>query len=107
MVDQYNLSGLLRYENGVMQIDGIPYTEVCSQESSPTVCFSLDRVLSNINLVGQGLKGLKHSIHYAIKASYCERLVTAIKKQGIGAEVISEYEWLLAKKPGSQQIKLS
>lgn len=100
MLNQYNFSGFLEYKNGILHIDGIPYTEICSQQPSPTVCTSLDRMRSNVGIIEEGFKKIEHSIHYALKASYCEPLVTAIKNQGVGAEVISEYEWLLAKKAG-------
>jgi diaminopimelate decarboxylase len=81
-------------------MDGVPYTQMISSQSSPTVCISLDRVKSNLDLLADGLKGIRHGIHYAIKASYFKLLVMAIRKHGTGIEVISEYEWRLARLAG-------
>ncbi|MGK2848535.1 MAG: hypothetical protein ACSLEX_00450, partial [Minisyncoccota bacterium] len=96
----YNLSGFLEYQEGILCVDGVPYSEILLDQYSPTVCVSLDRAKSNVRFLQAGLVSVDHSIHYAIKASYLKPLVMAIQKQGAGAEVISEYEWKLALKAG-------
>lgn len=96
----YNLSGFLEYQEGILCVDGVPYSEILSDQYSPTICVSLDRAKSNVRFLQTRLVSVDHSIHYAIKASYLKPLVMAIQKQGAGAEVISEYEWNLALKAG-------
>jgi|CXWL01.1.fsa_nt_gi diaminopimelate decarboxylase len=96
---EYNFKEFLNYKDCILHIDGIPYTQVLELQS-PTVCISLSRVKENIDIVKNELRDVKHSLHYALKASYFKPLVLAIREHGIGVEVISEYEWKLAMKAG-------
>lgn len=100
MLHQYNITEYIKYINGILHVNGIPYTEIISQESSPTICVSLDRVKSNINLFRGTLEKTNGEVFYAIKACYDKRVVGAVLDTSVGAEVISEYEWLLAVKAG-------
>jgi len=92
MFHQYNTTEYIDYINGVLHVNGIPYTEIISQESSPTICVSLDRVKSNISLFQGNLKKTNGGMFYALKACYDKRVVGAVLDTGVGAEVISEYE---------------
>ncbi|MEA2007474.1 MAG: hypothetical protein U9O20_04970 [Patescibacteria group bacterium] len=100
MLNQYNVTGYVEYVNGILCVNDIPYTEIISERSSPTICTSLDRVKSNIVTIKKNLETVNCDIYYAIKASYEKRVVETILDTNIGVEVISEYEWLLAKKAG-------
>ncbi len=100
MFRQYNITGYISYVNGVLCVNGIPYTKIISKDSSPTICVSLDRVRSNINIFQNNIQKTKGKVFYAIKACYDRRIVDTVLGTGIGAEVISEYEWLLAIRAG-------
>ncbi len=100
MLKQYNVTEYIEYISGLLCVNGIPYTEIISEQSSPTICTSLDRVKSNIDTFKKYVGISNCDVYYALKANYNKKVVNTVLSANIGAEVISEYEWLLAKKQG-------
>lgn len=94
----YNISSFLNYKNNKLCIGGIYYDELIKKSQTPLVCISLDRVKDNINILKREFDDLniKYRIHYAVKASYFKPVLSLMKKEKIGAEVISENELKIA-----------
>lgn len=94
----YNISSFLNYKNNSLYINDICYNELIKKRQTPLVCISLDRVKDNLDILKREFDSLdiKYKIHYAIKASYFKPLLSLMKKEKIGVEVISENEWKMA-----------
>lgn len=94
---------IIKIKNGEKYIAEIPINEITKKYNSPIMIFN-ERRLKSLSTYLKNTFNKYYSntdIHYAIKACYTPRVLEIFLKNGINIEVMSEFEYKLAKKVGA------
>lgn len=94
--------GPFRVEGGEVWIEGFSCREIVKPLGTPLLVYSSARLLDNIAEVvaAAHASSCPIRIHFALKACYLVGVVSLFQKAGLNVEVISEYEYLLARRIG-------
>ncbi len=94
--------GPLRLHKGHLWIEALPYDDLVSGSGTPILVYSSARLRDNIRqaLAAADASGYPTRIHFALKACYLIGVVTLMKEAGLGVEVMSGFEYALARKIG-------
>lgn len=94
--------GPFRVEGGEVWIEGFSCREIVKPLGTPLLVYSSARLLDNIAAVvaAAHASSCPIRIHFALKACYLIGVVSLFQKAGLNVEVISEYEYLLARRIG-------
>ncbi len=94
--------GPLRLEGREVWIEALPYQEIVKQLGTPLLVYSSARLRDNI----VGAIAAAHAcpfpirMHFALKACYLIGVVSLVREAGLNVEVMSEFEYLLAREIG-------
>ncbi|HUX99900.1 MAG TPA: hypothetical protein VMV49_10120 [Candidatus Deferrimicrobium sp.] len=78
-------------------IDGTPASEIIKKNGTPLYIFLEQRIRENCQkILALSKKYFKSYIYYSYKANYLDTICKIIAEEGLGAEVATEYEYLLA-----------
>lgn len=94
--------GPFRVEGGEVWIEGLSCREIVKPLGTPLLVYSSARLLDNIAEVvaAAHASSCPIRIHFALKACYLVGVVSLLQKAGLNVEVISEYEYVLARRIG-------
>lgn len=94
--------GPFRVEGGEVWIEGFSCREIVKPLGTPLLVYSSARLLDNIAEVAAAANASSYPIriHFALKACYLVGVISLLQKAGLNVEVISEYEYLLARRIG-------
>jgi diaminopimelate decarboxylase len=94
--------GPLRVEGGQVWIERLPYREIVTQLGTPLLAYSSARLRDNITEAIAAGRACPHPIriHFALKACYLIGVVSLVREAGLNVEVMSEFEYLLARRVG-------
>jgi len=94
--------GPLHIEGRGVWIETLPYREVVKQFGTPVLVYSSARLRENISEAIAAARGCAYPtrIHYALKACYLVGVVSLVREAGLNVEVMSEFEYLLARRIG-------
>lgn len=108
MIDVIKNFPYLRYLNNELMLFDINLKDIIVGKNTPFFIFLPDRFKDNANHFLMLLEKYlpKHMVAYAFKANYIGRTLTTAKKLGLGAEVMSLFEYLMAKKAGYSHEKI-
>ncbi|MBF8298918.1 MAG: putative Diaminopimelate decarboxylase [candidate division NC10 bacterium] len=95
-------NGPLRTEGGQLWIEGLPSRELVERLGTPILVYSSARLRDNIEQAIEATRACAFPIriHYALKACYLVGVVGLVKEAGLNVEVMSEFEYLLARRIG-------
>jgi diaminopimelate decarboxylase len=95
-------NGPLRTEGGQLWIEGFPARALVERVGTPVLVYSSARLRDNIQqaLGAAGTCAFPIRIHYALKACYLAGVVGLVREAGLNVEVMSEFEYLLARRIG-------
>ncbi|MGB4782707.1 MAG: hypothetical protein WBH61_11850 [Candidatus Methylomirabilis sp.] len=94
--------GPFRVEGGEVWIESLSCREIVKPLGTPLLVYSTARLLDNIAEVTAAANAFSCPIriHFALKACYLGGVVSLLRDAGLNVEVISEYEYLLARRIG-------
>ncbi len=94
--------GPLRVEANQLWIESFPHQEVVKRLGTPLLVYSSARLRDNIKEVIAGASACPYPIriHFALKACYLVGVVSLVREAGLNVEVMSEFEYLLARRIG-------
>jgi len=94
--------GPFRVEGGEVWIESLSCREIVKPLGTPLLVYSAARLLDNIAEVTAAANASPYPIriHFALKSCYLVGVVSLLQKAGLNVEVISEYEYLLARRIG-------
>ncbi|WP_337286942.1 hypothetical protein [Candidatus Methylomirabilis sp.] len=97
-----NQGGPFRVEGGEIWVEGLSCREIAKPLGTPLLVYSAARLRDNITevTVAANASSWPIRIHFALKACYLMGVVSLLQKAGLNVEVISEYEYLLARRIG-------
>jgi diaminopimelate decarboxylase len=97
-----NRDGPFHVEDGEVWIEHLSCREIVKPLGTPLLVYSAARLRDNIAEVtaAADASAWPIRIHFALKACYLVGVVSLLQQAGLNVEVISEYEYLLARRIG-------
>ena len=96
----------MRYKNNNYFIENISLDKLAIKYSTPLYCYSYNKLRSNIINFFTHFKKFSPLVCFAIKSNTNLNLIRVIKKFGLGADVVSKGELMLALKAGINKKKI-
>ena len=96
----------MKYINKNLSIEKIKVTNIAKKFSTPTYCYSYRQLKENINNFKKSFKSFSPLICFAIKSNTNINLIREIRKFGLGADVVSMGELMMALKAGINPKKI-
>ncbi len=96
----------MNYINNKYVIDRISVENIAKRFNTPVYCYSFKKLKENILSFRRSFKSFSPLICFAIKSNTNINLIREIKKLGLGADVVSKGEMLLALKAGINPKKI-
>ena len=96
----------MEYINKKLTIDKIKIQDIAKKFNTPTYCYSYNKLKENINNFKINFKSFSPLICFAIKSNTNVNLIREVKKFGLGADVVSMGELMMALKAGVNPKKI-
>ena len=96
----------MRFLNSKLKIENTILQNIAKKYGTPAYCYSYKQLRENINNFKKNFKSISPLICFAIKSNTNLNLVKEIKKFGLGADVVSMGELMLALKAGISPRKI-
>tara|TARA_B100001175_G_scaffold266550_1_gene237239 strand:- start:285 stop:1499 length:1215 start_codon:yes stop_codon:yes gene_type:complete len=96
----------MKYINKKLTIEKFKVQNIAIKFGTPTYCYSYKKLKENINNFKKKFKSFSPLICFAIKSNNNVNLIREIKKLGLGADVVSMGELMLAIKSGINPKKI-
>ena len=96
----------MRYINKKLKIENVSIENIAQKYGTPSYCYSYSQLKENIKNFKKNFKSFNPLICFAIKSNTNVNLIREIKKFGLGADVVSIGELMLALKAGINSKKI-
>ena len=96
----------MKYINNKLTIEQISFSEIANKYGTPSYCYSQTKLEENINKFKKNFKSFSPLICFAVKSNTNVNLIKVIKKLGLGADVVSIGELMMALKAGISPNKI-
>ena len=96
----------MKYINKKLTIEKVSVENLAKKYSTPAYCYSYSQLKENINSFKKSFKSFSPLICFAIKSNTNLNLIRQIKKFGLGADVVSMGELMIAIKAGINPKKI-
>ena len=96
----------MKYINNKLKIEKVSVQNISKLYGTPTYCYSLKKLKDNISNFKKNFKSFSPLICFAVKSNTNLNLIKEIKKFGLGADVVSKGELMLAIKAGINPKKI-
>ena len=96
----------MKYINKRLTIDKISIEDIAKKFDTPTYCYSYTQLRQNINNFQKNFRSFSPLICFAVKSNTNANLIREIKKFGLGADVVSKGELMMALKAGVSPKKI-
>ena len=96
----------MKYINKKLTIEKVSVESIAKKYGTPTYCYSYESLKRNINNFTKSFKSFSPLICFAIKSNTNVNLIREIKKFGLGADVVSIGELMMAIKAGINPKKI-
>ena len=96
----------MKYFNKKLKIEGVSLQNIAKKYDTPTYCYSYEQLKKNINNFKKNFKSFSPLVCFAIKSNTNVNLIRETKKLGLGADVVSIGELMIALKAGVNPKKI-
>ena len=96
----------MKYINNKLKIEKVDIEDIAKKYGTPIYCYSYDRLKKNIKNFQKNFKSFSPLICFAVKSNTNVNLIREIKKFGLGADVVSKGELMMALKAGVNPKKI-
>ena len=96
----------MKYNNKQLTIENINFRSLVQKYGTPAYCYSYSKLKENINNFKQNFKSFSPLICFSVKSNTNVNIIREIKKFGLGADVVSKGELMLALKAGVSPSKI-
>ena len=96
----------MKYINNNLSVEKIKVKDIAKKFGTPTYCYSYKKLKDNINNFKNNFKSFSPLICFAIKSNSNVNLIKEIRKLGLGADVVSIGELMMALKAGIEPKKI-
>ena len=96
----------MKYINKSLSIERIKAQDIAKKFGTPAYCYSYKKLKENINSFKKNFKSFSPLICFAVKSNTNVNLIREIRKFGLGADVVSIGELMMALKAGIDPKKI-
>ncbi len=96
----------MKYINKQLKIEKVKVQDIAKKFGTPIYCYSYKKLRENVNAFKRNFKSFAPLICFAVKSNTNINLIREIKKLGLGADVVSKGELMLALKAGINPKKI-
>ncbi|MDB9983451.1 diaminopimelate decarboxylase, partial [Candidatus Pelagibacter sp.] len=96
----------MKYINKNLSIEKIEVQDVVKKFGTPTYCYSYKQLKKNIEAFKKSFNSFRPLVCFAIKSNTNINLIKEIRKFGLGADVVSMGELMMALKAGVDPKKI-
>ena len=96
----------MKYINNRLKIEKLDVNNIAKKFGTPTYCYSFKKLRENILNFKKNFRSFSPLICFAVKSNTNINLIKEIRKFGLGADVVSMGELMLAIKAGINSKKL-
>ena len=96
----------MKFINNKLRIEGAIIQNIAQKYNTPAYCYSYKQLKENINHFKKKFSSISPLICFAIKSNSNINLIREIKKFGLGADVVSMGELMIALKAGIHPKKI-
>ena len=96
----------MRYVNKRLAVEKVNFLRIAKKFGTPFYCYSYSKLKANINKFKESFKSFAPLICFAVKSNTNINLIREIKKFGLGADVVSLGELMIALKAGINPNKI-
>jgi diaminopimelate decarboxylase len=96
----------MKYVDKKLTIEKISIESIAKKYGTPTYCYSFNQLKKNINSFKESFRLFSPLICFAVKSNTNVNLISEIKKFGLGADVVSMGELMMAIKAGINPKKI-
>ncbi len=96
----------MKYINKRLTVEKVNFQKIAKKFGTPFYCYSYSKLKENINKFKENFKSFSPLICFAVKSNTNVNLIREIKKFGLGADVVSLGELMIALKAGIKPNKI-
>ena len=96
----------MNYKKSNLYIENIPVQKIARKFGTPSYCYSLNKLKLNIKNFKKYFRSINPLICFSVKSNSNLKILKEIKKMGIGADVVSKGELIMALKAGISPKKI-
>ena len=96
----------MNFRSNKLYIENIDATKLAKKFGTPSYCYSLNKIKNNIQNFKNNFKSINPLICFSVKSNSNIQILREIKKFGIGADVVSKGELIIALKAGIPSKKI-
>ena len=96
----------MKYINKELTIEKVKVEDIARKYNTPVYCYSYNQLKENINNFKKNFKSFSPLICFAVKSNTNINLIREIKRFGLGADVVSKGELMMAIKAGINPKKI-
>ena len=96
----------MKYINKRLTLEKVNFQKIAKKFGTPFYCYSYSKLKENVNRFKQNFKSFSPLICFAVKSNTNVNLIREIKKFGLGADVVSLGELMIAIKAGIKPNKI-
>ena len=96
----------MKYINKRLTVEKVNFQRIAKKFGTPFYCYSYSKLKENVNKFKENFKSFSPLICFAVKSNTNVNLIREIKKFGLGADVVSLGELMMAIKAGIKPNKI-
>ena len=96
----------MKYNNKQLTIENINFRSLAKKFGTPAYCYSHSKLRENINNFKKNFRSFAPLICFSVKSNTNVNIIREIKKFGLGADVVSKGELMMALKAGVNPKKI-
>ena len=96
----------MNFKSNKLYIENIEATKLAKKFGTPSYCYSLSKLKKNIQNFKKNFKSVNPLICFSVKSNSNLQILKEIKRSGIGADVVSKGELIIALKAGIHPKKI-
>ena len=96
----------MKYINNIFTIEKSSLTKIIKKFETPIFCYSEKKIIENINNFKNSFKSFSPIICFSTKSNSNLKILNLIKRNGLGADVVSKGELMIALKAGINSKKI-
>jgi diaminopimelate decarboxylase len=96
----------MKYINKRLTVERVNFHRIAKKFGTPFYCYSYSKLKENVNKFKENFKSFSPLICFAVKSNTNVNLIKEIKKFGLGADVVSLGELMIALKAGVKPNKI-
>ena len=96
----------MKYINKRLTVENVSFQKIAKKFGTPFYCYSYLKLKENVNNFKKNFKSFSPLICFAVKSNTNVNLIREIKKLGLGADVVSLGELMIALKAGIKPNKI-